>query len=101
MIKFFIVLLQTVCFLGALLFFKLVNYVPISNAVVYGVLALIVAYPLLLKWLYGKQYKGINVAEQIKYILLPLLGAEVVMVICYRQEIYSLFKEFLRINGLS
>ena len=97
-----VVLLQIFCFLGALLFLKLINYVPIEDNVVCVVAFFVAAYPFFIKFLLCKKYSkyNLNNTEEVKYILLPLLCTEIIMIIYYKTEISSLIREIVQINRL-
>ena len=100
--KIILVFTQIICTLGILVIFKLVNYVPISDMAVCFGIASICVYPLLLRLLLRQNYKEYcrSIDGQFKFVWLPLFCAEIIVLLYYRQEISSLCREILQVNGL-
>ena len=99
--KVILIILQILCFFGTLLFFKLVNYVPIPDVAFCYLTAIFIAYWVILRWVFHINIDKLdgNDTAQIRYVYFPLFCAELAVFIYYRQPILSLSNEILQING--
>lgn len=100
MIKIVTISLQVICLLCSLLVLKLISDAHISDIVVCWGGIFMAVYPLLLRLLFHKNYIecGKNNLEQIKYILMPLLCAEVFVIVLYWQDVLNFVEKVIQVN---